>query len=230
MLPGVLRLAIYDRTCRGRGPLPGLSHAWQTGSALYRASGCIDASRGVTSWREALDWVARVEPHDPIAEVQFWGHGKWGRALIGNEALDRDALGARHPLARSLAAVRERLSPAGALVWFRTCETLGASAGQDFARAFSEALDCTVAGHTYVIGFWQSGLHALAPGATPAWSPAEGLREGTPDHPIAAAWSMPGEPCTITCLVPRLPACALDADGPSQPADRPALDQRGQRA
>ena len=47
---------LYDRSCRGRGPLPGLSHAWSAGGALYRALGQIDACHGAWSWAEGLDY------------------------------------------------------------------------------------------------------------------------------------------------------------------------------
>ncbi len=202
------RLLIYDRTCRGRGPAPGLSRAWSVGSALYRASSWIDAARGVASWREAFEWLARVLPGEPIEEIQFWGHGKWGFVLVGDDVFDRRALGPGHALSRGVAAVRERLAPRGALVWLRTCEAFGARRGQDFAGALADALGCDVAGHTYVIGVWQSGLHALSPGCAPSWAPDEGLRDGSPAEPVRAAMSLPGEPRTIHCLVPRLPAFA----------------------
>src|SRR6185437_12193271 len=103
---------------------------------------------------------------EPIAEVQYWGHGRWGRALVAEDVLDARALGAGHPLRRGLDALRERLAP-GALLWFRTCETFGASPGIDFARRLSDHLGARVAGHTYIIGFHQSGLHGLAPGGVP---------------------------------------------------------------
>ena len=66
---------------------------------------------------------------------------------------------------------------------------------------FTRFLGCSAAGHTYVIHAWQSGLHVLAPGATPDWSPAEGLRDGTPDAPLEAKSSWPGAPSTVTVPV-----------------------------
>lgn len=189
------RLLVYDRTCR-------LSVAWSAGSVLYRARSWLDAALGASSWSEAFEWLARVRPDEPIDEIQFWGHGKWGLALIGDDVLDRGALASA-----PLAAVRERLAP-GALVWLRTCESFGAHRGQDFARALADTLGCDVAGHTFVIGVWQSGLHALSPGCAPTWSPGEGLQEGSASDPVRAAMSLPGAPRTIHCLVPRLPAFA----------------------
>jgi len=198
---------IYDRTCSGRRGLPGLSHAWVSGGLLYRGLGRFDATQGVTSWSEALEWLATFKPaRGPIASIQFWGHGKWGEARVGEEVLDADALRPGHPLHPGLEAIRERLLPDGqSLWWFRTCETLGADPGQDFARRFSEQMNARIAGHTYIIGPWQSGLHSLAPGETPTWSPEEGLLAGSAAAPTRARTSKRGEPNTIHCLQGRLP-------------------------
>ncbi len=197
-----MRLLIYDRTCvSGPGGF-GLSTAWRAGESLYRGLGRLDGARGVASWDEALGWLG--EAREPIAEVQYWGHGNWGSARVGSDVLDARALRPLHPLRRRLDAVRERLLP-GALVWLRTCETFGAARGIDFARRLSDHLGARVAGHTFIIGFHQSGLHGLTPGAVPDWSAAEGLAEGTPDEPRRARWSSPFGPRTITCLAGRVP-------------------------
>ena len=201
----MLRLLVYDATCRGRRALPGLSHAWQSGATLYRGLGRIDAAFGATSWAEALDWLATVRAGEPIEEIQYWGHGKWGRALVADDALDAAALEPDHPLHVSLSLVRARLTGRDALWWWRTCETFGACAGHAFARAWTSFLGCRAAGHTYVIGFWQSGLHVLVPDAEPFWPLDEGLASGTPDAPIEARWSRPWYPRTVSCLAGRIP-------------------------
>src|SRR6185295_12580281 len=108
----------------------------------------------------------------PISEVQFWAHGKWGRLYLERQVLDRGALAPGHHLHAGLSALRERLAP-GALVWFRSCETFGATAGHDFACGLTDFLGCAAAGHTFIIGYWQSGLHRLEPGMKPAWSATE---------------------------------------------------------
>ena len=192
----MLRLLVYDRTA------PRLRHAWHVGSHLYRALGRIDAAFGATSWEEGLGWLARAR--DPITEIQYWGHGRWGRGLIASDALDASALDVAHRHHRSLRAVRERLAP-DALVWFRTCEAFGANAGRDFAMRWADWLGARVAGHTYVIGALQSGLHGLVPGHSPDWPSDEGLAEGTPAAPVRARWSAPGCPRTITCFEPSVP-------------------------
>jgi hypothetical protein len=196
-----LRLLVYDAT-QARRPPRLLGWSWRIGARLYAARGLLDASYAATSFDGALDFLARAER--PIAEIQFWGHGKWGRALIERESLDRAALAPGHRLRPKLEAVRERLAP-DALIWFRTCETLGARPGQDFARALADFTGARVAGHTLVIGYFQSGLHALSPGETPSWDASEGLAAGTAEHPERAHTSSPGQPNTITCFTGRLP-------------------------
>ncbi len=198
-----LRLLVRDATRRDS-----LSFAWRAGAPLYRALGRIDAAFGARSWSEALGWLVAVRPTARISEIQFWGHGRWGHALIGDEPLDARALAPSHPLYPLLLGVRARLAGPDALWWWRTCETFGATAGQDFARAWSRFLGCTAAGHTYTIAAWQSGLHALAPGAEPTWPAAEGLAAGTPDAPLESLWSKRTAPSTVHCLTGALPASA----------------------
>jgi hypothetical protein len=200
-----LRLAVFDRTCVARGVRPGLATAWRAGTVLYRGLGRIDAAFGAASWGEALAWLAAHAPDRPIGEIQYWGHGRWGRVLVADDVLDAQALReASHALRPRLEAVRERLTP-DALVWMRTCEAFGAARGQDFARRLADFFGVRVAGHTYVIHVLQSGLHGLRPGAKPDWSPREGLAEGTPDAPVRAHESVPGAPRTVTCFTRAVP-------------------------
>jgi len=201
-----LRLMIYDRTCRGRRFLPGLSHAWASGAVLYRALGRLDATRGVESWDEALAWLADYEPERRIAEIQYWGHGRWGSPRVSGQILETEMLLRAHPRRAALERVASRmLEDDRGLFWFRTCETFGAHAGLEFARVFADTIRCRAAGHTYIIGHWQSGLHSVLPGRTPDWSPDEGLLEGTPDDPKRAAWSKARAPNTISFLHGRIP-------------------------
>jgi hypothetical protein len=201
-----LRLMIYDRTCRTEARIVGLSTAWSAGARLYRALGRLDAANGVSTWDEALAWLATHEAGRPISEIQFWGHGKWGCAFVDRQPFDASALRAGHPLRKPLDAVRERLVPGGeALFWFRTCETLGAARGLDFAPRLADHLGARVAGHTFVIGVLQSGLHGVHPGSLPDWSAHEGLAEGTPEAPVRALGSGPRKPRTISCFDGEIP-------------------------
>lgn len=195
-----MRLLVFDRTCVRRGG--GLTTAWRAGAGLYRALGRLDAARGVASWDEALAWLAASPA--PIREIQYWGHGHWGGARVDRDALEVSALGAAHRHRPALEAIRARLAP-DALVWFRTCETFGARRGLDFAERLADFLGARVAGHTRVIGFHQSGLHGLRPGARAYWPADDGLAAGTPDEPRRARGSRPWAPRTITCLAGAVP-------------------------
>jgi hypothetical protein len=198
-----LRLVVFDATQVHRAPRA-LGWSWRAGAQLYRGLDWIDCAYGATSFDAALDWAARVEPGRQVGELQYWGHGKWGRALIDKAGLDRSALAEGHPLRPRLEALRARLSE-NALIWFRTCETLGAVSGHDFASALGDFMGARVAGHTFVIGYFQSGLHVLAPGMRPTWTVDEGLAAGTPEDPRAALRSGPSAPNTITCLTSAIP-------------------------
>src|SRR5262245_16909166 len=128
-----LRLVVYDATQQRRPPRA-LGFSWRYGTHLYRALGRVDAAYGAHDFADALGWLSRVERERSIGELQFWGHGKWGRIFIAAEALDRSVLEPSHRYHSAFRDVQQRLTP-DALLWFRTCETLGARAGQDFARA-----------------------------------------------------------------------------------------------
>jgi hypothetical protein len=199
-----LRLIVYDKTCVGKLGL-GLSRVWSAGRHLYRGLGRCDGAFGAGGFDEAFGWLAGHRKDAPISEIQFWAHGKWGRLFLQRESFDRAAFGDGHRHRKSLEALRERLAP-GALVWFRSCETFGAAAGHDFARALTDFFGCRAAGHTFIIGYWQSGLHLLEPGNEPHWLTSEGLAKGSPDRPEQAAWSTIGAPNTISCFTGRVPA------------------------
>ena len=159
-----LKLMIYDDTCRGQDGRTPLTYSWMAGHAFYKALSRLDHARGARSWEEALRWLSEIEPDRTIAEIQFWGHGKWGEVRINKDVLGAQALkpGDRHH--DLLCAVRARLVGPEALWWFRTCETFGADPGQDFARRWTDFMQSRAAGHTFIIGPWQSGLHSLSTG------------------------------------------------------------------
>jgi hypothetical protein len=201
-----LRLMVYDRTCGGPWGLPGLTFLWRLGGVLYRVLGRLDDWKGVASWPEALDWLLARSRGERIAEIQFWGHGNWGCVLIDRVPLDVKALEPGHPWRARLEELRERLVTGGeALWWFRTCETFGTARGHAFARAWTRFFGCRAAGHTYVIGPWQSGLHCLGPGAEPHWPMEEGVPPVERAGMRHALWSGPRVPHTITCLHGRVP-------------------------
>lgn len=196
-------LLIYDGSKRSGERL--LRSAWAVGARVYRGLGRIDAAYGATSWDDALHWLVKRGQQGAIAEVQFWGHGKWGMAFIDSDMLTVASLREGHPhhaylcaLARGPFAEFTRNKPGALpLFWFRTCETFGADAGHVFAQELSALLGTRVAGHTHIIGVLQSGLQGLMPGEAPHWSAEAGLLDGTAANPRQAADSSPSAPRTI---------------------------------
>ena len=83
-----MRVLVYDRTCLVRRGW--LTTAWAAGSVLYRAMRRLDAVCGVTSWDEAVTWLTALPA--PISELQYWGHGKWGCALVADDTLDASSI------------------------------------------------------------------------------------------------------------------------------------------
>jgi hypothetical protein len=198
-----LRLMVYDRTCRGRGLVPGLSHAWSVGGVLYHRLGRIDRWYGAASWAEALDWLLDASAMRPIGEIQFWGHGEWGGLWIDEELLTAAALAPEHPAHARLTALKSRLVPGGeALWWFRSCDVFGTKIGHDFARAWTRFFGCRAAGHTYTINILQSGLHVLGPTEEPTWPLDEGVVPGL-SHASESSWLAPR---TVTCFHNAIPA------------------------
>jgi hypothetical protein len=192
-----LRLMVYDRN-DSAGRL--LVTSWKMGGLLYNTLGRLDAWKGCGTWAEAFEWLSTYRTPEPLAEVQFWGHGKWGRAMIGETTLDETMLAPSHPQHQALLSVRTRLVPGTGLWWFRTCSTFGTAKGHAFAQAWTKFLGCRAAGHTFIIGLHQSGLHSLGPDEIPAWSIDEGVDSGV------ALWSGPSAPNTITCFEGKIPA------------------------
>lgn len=174
-----LRVMIYDATWHGSKPDQWfLTTSWIVGGLLYRALGRIDEVYGATSWLDAVAWLNAVDQGREIAEIQYWGHGRWGRVMIGTDRFDARALDdGTHPMHDDFRAISARLTPAS-LVWFRTCMTFGTQVGQHFASSCARFFNCRVAGHTYVVGPLQSGLHSLSPGEAPSWPVVEGVARG----------------------------------------------------
>jgi hypothetical protein len=224
-----LRLVVYDRTDtrpvtrwlsarlstspRPDGTSsgsPGLSPIWRAGTWLHRLAGVADATLGAGSWPEALAWAARVaeERARPIGSLQVWGHGGWGFMRLGETRFDAGTLRADHELGPLVDGLRARLAGPEALVWFRCCSAFGATDGRRFATEAARRLCCRVAGHTYIIGPFQSGTHSVRPGEEPAWDAAEGVKTDAAGQALGARWSGPFEPATISCLRLGLPADA----------------------
>src|SRR5690349_8599386 len=121
-----LRLMVYDRN-RSAGRF--LVSSWKVGGRLYGSLGRIDACYGAADWDDALAWLGSYRAPEPIAEVQFWGHGKFGEARIGQMCLDATLLDSTHHQHAALCSVKQRLIPGTGLWWFRTCSTFATKKG-----------------------------------------------------------------------------------------------------
>jgi hypothetical protein len=167
---------------------------------MHAMIGRADASLGARSWDEALRWAVSVSSREkrPIGSLQAWGHGGWGDMRMGASHLDERQLEPRSELAPLLDELRSTLAGPASLIWLRCCSAFG-HRGRTFASGLADRLGCRVAGHTFVIGFFQSGTHVLAPGEAPSWDPAEGVRFDS-GRAVGALGSSPFAPSTVTCL------------------------------
>lgn len=216
-----LRLVVYDRTDTAPVVVPrvvrrpdgsvegtgGLTPFWKLGGVYHRALLRADGVLGAASWSEALGWaVGLAEARGaPIGELQAWGHGGWGYMRMGESRLDAASFdGAGAPLAEQMDAFCKHLAPR-ALLWLRCCSAFGHVEGRAFARALADRTGARVAGHTHVIGFFQSGTHSVGPGEEPAWSEREGTLYGEGDRATGADTSRATAPRTLTALRPGLP-------------------------
>lgn len=201
------RLMIYDDTTIEDGwdgfGSDALAYSWLAGGRLYRWFRWLDTVQGVTSWDEALDWLIEQGKKEPISQIQFWGHGSWGRAWIGKESIGRLTIHEESSVHDKFEELKNYLAD-DALIWFRTCSTFGNERGIQFAKEFTEWMNCKIAAHTHIIGWWQGGLHSLKPGQDPYWSPDEGVRK-LPDGKEESIWSTRKTPNTIRCFNGHLP-------------------------
>lgn len=205
-----MHLVVFDATGHGKARVqPLLTTSWRAGSKLYRhhPSTPADDRYGATSWEDALAWLCSVRPGERIESIQYWGHGLFGRVMIADDVLDASSFVAGHARHDDLVTLRTRLAD-DALIWFRTCATFGGATGQEFARVVSRFLGCRAAGHTFIIGPLQSGLHSLACGDEPSWPVDEGIPDefvGNSGAAKTARQSTPWAPNTITCLQSAIP-------------------------
>lgn len=156
-----MRVVIYDKK-PGAGVTQWLLMAsWAVGSLIQRLFGPVDARYGATSWDDALQWIlARPKP---VTSVQYWGHGSNGRVWLSQISVT----------ASQWLQIKPKLAE-NALLWFRTCSTFAGREGHEFSRALADGLNCTVAGHTRIIGLLQGGLHTRKPNTPASWPIEEG--------------------------------------------------------
>jgi len=192
------RLMIYDQTTLEDGlqKEDALAYSWRLGGKLYRKFRALDIVKGVSSWEEAFDWIISEGKKEQISSIQFWGHGSPGVAWIGRQPFTSASFSPGGNMHDKLNELRPYLSEF-CQIWFRTCGTMAGQVGHEFAVKLSNLLDCSVAGHTYIIALWQSGLHLLRPGRTPDWPVDEGF---DPSDRSKLKWSSAFAPNTISCL------------------------------
>lgn len=184
--------------------MAGLSHLWEAGAKLYKAIGRFDYVIGVSSWDEAFNWLANVGMTESkhLKEVQYWGHGSPGQLWIGTRKVSwtmfRDLQDENSDLSKFIGRLRE-----DSLVWFRCCAVFHGAHGQRFAKYCVKHFGCDVAAHTYIIGWWQGGLHILSPGQEPMWDPKEGLTKKNGKPKIK--WSRFYSPNTISMMTSHFP-------------------------
>ena len=74
------------------------------------------------------------------------------------------------------------------VVWFRSCSVFHGEKGHEFAKAYRDFFNCSVAAHTYLVSTFQSGLYILDPGEAVNWSVNEG---GTKIPDDISSWDKP---------------------------------------
>jgi hypothetical protein len=183
-----MRVTIYDKN-----PGPGfmqwfLKTSWLVGCLFQKFVGAVDDYYGATSWDDAKDWLMKQKT--PLKVVQYWGHGSPGIVwLSGNQIMTSDWLSLK-PLLSS-----------DSLLWFRVCNSFQGAAGQGFSRKLADGLNCTIAGHTRVIGLFQGGLYTRTPRSIPSWD----IAEGTGKPSFIGEEITPWNKHTIFCLRTSIP-------------------------
>lgn len=147
-----MKIILFDKTSRD---IPGF--AWAIGS--FRPGW---TRIGAKSWDEAMTEIAD-DRYGMISQLQLWGHARPGEPLIAGESIP----------SRFSAVLRTAVTP-DSLVWFRSCSVFFGAKGRIFAERTANELGCRIAGHTHVIGPWQSGLYSLRPGVAPTWDVGNG--------------------------------------------------------
>jgi hypothetical protein len=172
-----VKVIIYDASVGGF-----LGASWASWAKVQAARGW--KVLGVKSWDDAIGKLTQrlLFEDGSVDEIQLWGHGSPGIPLIGGEQITTNVV-----------VVLRRVLTAGSLVWFRMCSVFFGEKGRQFAEQTSRILGCRVAGHTHIIGPFQSGLYSVSPGKGTDWD----LRyDATPWRKVVSGW---WEPRTILC-------------------------------
>jgi len=172
-----MKIILYDSSPNGA-----LGWSWAVGS--YRPGW---TRVGARTWHESIKKLLdAVPPGTRVKELQIWGHGQPGEPMF-------NGLTAPPMFWNRLTTI----VMADSLVWFRSCSVFFGRKGQAFAERMANELGCRVAGHTRIIGPWQSGLCSLSPNGKQPFFAQDGYRW------LAEDWrkntSARREPRTIFC-------------------------------
>lgn len=156
-----MKVVIYDRN-PGKGFAQwALMMTWALGSRLQKLFGIADEVYGASSWQDAKDWLLNLDTYK-IESLQYWGHGSPGTTWLAGV-----------PMPRTFFLTVKYLLDTNSLIWFRTCSTFQGRAGIELSRHLADTLECTIAGHTRIIGFLQGGLHTRKPFEPASWQENE---------------------------------------------------------
>lgn len=155
-----MRVNIYDKN-------PGtgfdqwlLKVTWIVGCFFQKLFRVIDDYKGVASWKEAEEWLLSLKK---VSHIQYWGHGSPGCVWISQKYVSMSEWESLKPV----------VTPE-TVIWFRTCSTFQGLRGQHYSKTISNTLNCTIGGHTRIIGLLHGGLHTRRPNTDPSWPVTEG--------------------------------------------------------
>jgi len=182
-----MRVTIYDKNPGVGIQQWGLKLSWFLGCWFQKLIGKVDQYYGATSWADALGWLAKQE--GTFESVQYWGHGSPGVVWLAQKACS----------VHDFSFLKTKVTPQS-IVWFRVCSLFQGQKGYDFSQKLSNLLNCTIAGHTRIIGPLQGGLHTRKPSTAPSWPVDEGEFPKS-WWPEVLRWGNN----TITCLATKIP-------------------------
>lgn len=156
-----------------------LTLSWWIGARIGGFDVIVDAKG---TWEEAVAdvvaqvrernraWTASGLPTRRIREIQFFGHGRSGSAVIGASAWLRPAM---------MAPLREVFVPFGARIWLRCCNYSDGASGLAAMRELAVVSGATfIAAHGEVIGLHQGTIVILDQSALPHTTPTTGSDAG----------------------------------------------------
>lgn len=163
-----------------------LMMSWAIGSKLQKLFGLADDVYGAESWTAASLWLKERSSY--YSCIEYWGHGSPGTVWLNGKMMNWDFF----------LEIKSKLRN-NSLIWFRTCSTFQGNKGQMLATHLTNLLNCTIAGHTRIIGLLQGGLHTISPKTIASWP----VDEGEPKSwlPSYLVWG----PNTITCFQTKIP-------------------------